>query len=168
MSLAGADRRRLDGRLRVLRAARLAVRSGVLVRVPWRTSVDVVLVATTHTRLVLGVGGASAVPSAPRDGDPTNGGTAYGDYGEHQRKCARPHRVVPFAVRHERRCGPLDHSLILTGESKPSSAYAPKVAIARAYFQSDDARALGVRSAASLSSKVITLSRASSRRLRAR
>src|SRR3954452_8777132 len=113
MSLAGADRRRLDGRLRVLRAARLAVRSGVLVRVPWRTSVDVVLVATTHTRLVLGVGGAAAVPTAPRDGDPTNGGTAYGDYGEHQRKSARPHRVVPFVCAGWRG-GPLDQPLIRT------------------------------------------------------
>src|SRR4051812_27501276 len=94
MSLAGNLPARQS--LRVLRAARLAVRCGVLARVPWRTSVDVVLVATTHTRLVLGVGGAAAVPTAPRDGDPTNGGTAYGDYGEHQRKSARPHRVVPF------------------------------------------------------------------------
>jgi hypothetical protein len=45
--------------------------------------VDVVLVATTHTRLVLGVGSASAVAATPRYGDPTNGGPAYRDYGEH-------------------------------------------------------------------------------------
>jgi hypothetical protein len=62
---------------------------------------DVVLVATAHARLVLGVSGAAAVPSATRDGDATHGGTAYGDYGEHQRKSARPHRVVPFILRHE-------------------------------------------------------------------
>jgi hypothetical protein len=62
---------------------------------------DVVLVATTHARTVLGVSGAAAVVPVTRDGDATHGGTAYGDYGEHKRESARPHRVVPFVVRHE-------------------------------------------------------------------
>jgi len=35
--------------------------------------VGVVLVATAHARTLLGVGGAAAVPSATRDGDPTYG-----------------------------------------------------------------------------------------------
>src|SRR3954466_2414917 len=74
--------------LRVLGAALGAVGRRVLVRVPRRSGVDVVLVATAHTRLVLRARGV-AIAAATGGSDAARRGPADEQRGERQRHDSR-------------------------------------------------------------------------------